>query len=399
MKKYLLLFILVIAPAAHSQSSFTFDNKRGPYSVGLRAVFQYDESRSYVRAAPTAPSDATLASAALIPTAPPASRPIQTLIWYPANASSNPLTYGDYIEFGVNRENFNLAASETTRLADEMLKAYRWAPEQIALEKVRVQWASRDAPPASGKFPVVIYAPSFRSPAYENSDLCEYLASHGYVVIASPSQGVDDKGMTIDRAGLDAQVSDIHYLMRYASSIPEADTTQIAIIGFSWGGISNAFAAVDRPAVRALVFLDGSIRYYTQLVEQFNLNSGRRFNIPFLYFSQRPPSFRDQQAKMDAGDKVLAKLTSKSLYLVTMNFMSHQDHSSLFIREFGRKLYAAATPEEVSASYGAMAQYVQRFLDAVLKNDKAGLAFMARSPLANKIPPSMMRLQTIRGTR
>ena len=32
---------------------------------------------------------------------------------------------------------------------------------------------------------MAIYAPSFAAPAHENLDLCEYLASHGYVVIAS----------------------------------------------------------------------------------------------------------------------------------------------------------------------------------------------------------------------
>ena len=397
MNKYSIVLFLVIASAANAQSSFRFDNKRGPYPVGLRAVFQYDESRNYARSTPQSRSLAPTVIAAPIAPTPPASRPIQTLIWYPAKESPKAMTYGEYIEFGVNRENFNLPTSEMTQLTDELLKTYRWTAEQIALEKVRVQWATRDASPAPGKFPVVIYAPSLRGPAYENADLCEYLASQGYVVIASPSQGVDDKGMTGDRAGMGAQVADIHFLMKYAASIPDADTTKIAIIGFSWGGISNLFAAADQPVVRALVFLDGSIRYVPQLFDQSNLNSGARLSIPMLYFSQRTPPFRDQQATMDTGDKLLAKLTSKNFYLVTMNLLSHQDHSSLFIREFGRKRYAAATPEEVSASYGAMSQYVHRFLDAALKNEKADLAFMTRSPVANNIPSSVMTIKTIRG--
>jgi len=48
-------------------------------------------------------------------------------------------------------------------------------------------WARRDAKAQTGKFPLVIYAPSFSAMSWENVDLCEYLASHGYVVIASPS--------------------------------------------------------------------------------------------------------------------------------------------------------------------------------------------------------------------
>jgi hypothetical protein len=48
-------------------------------------------------------------------------------------------------------------------------------------------WAVRDSQLAKGRYPVLIYAPSDSSVSWENADLCEYLASHGYVVLASPS--------------------------------------------------------------------------------------------------------------------------------------------------------------------------------------------------------------------
>ena len=374
MRKYFLLLILVIASTAHAASSFTFDSKRGPFPVGFRAVFQYDESRRYIIAAN---GQAT-------------ARPIQTLIWYPAKTSQTPMTYGEYFEFGVNREKFDMTAEETKQAARKLLKDFRWKDEQIAMEESREQWASRNAAPATGKFPVVIYAPSLRGPAYENADLCEYLASQGYVVLASPSQGVDNKGMTNNRPGIDAQVGDIHFLINYAATIGEADTTRVGIVGFSWGGLSNAFAAVGKSNVRALVFLDGSIRYYPKIVQDSNLNGGERFEIPMLYFSQRPPPFVDAQAKVDVGNKFLARLTRANFYLATLNYMSHQDYASLFIREFGRGSYAAATAEEVSASYGLMARYVNEFLNASLKGDKTSQAFMARPSTANKVPEGLM---------
>ena len=215
-------------------------------------------------------------------------------------------------------------------------------------------------------------------------------SSQGYVVLASPSQGADNKGMTANRLGIDAQVGDIHFLINYAATIGEADTTRVAIVGFSWGGISNAFAAVGKSNVRALIFLDGSIRYSPKVVQDANLNGGERFEIPMLYFSQRQLPFVDAHAMVDAGNKVLARLTRSNFYLATMNYMSHQDYASLFIREIGRGSYAAATPEEVSASYGVMARYVNEFLNASLKGDKTSQAFMARSPKANKVPAGLM---------
>jgi dienelactone hydrolase len=71
--------------------------------------------------------------------------------------------------------------------------------------------ATRGALPISQRFPVVIYAPSFSSNAWENADLCEYLASFGYVVIASPGMGVQHES-THDLAGANAQAQDISFL-------------------------------------------------------------------------------------------------------------------------------------------------------------------------------------------
>jgi hypothetical protein len=59
-------------------------------------------------------------------------------------------------------------------------------------------WAVRDAKPAKGDYPVLIYAPSDSSVSWENADLCEYLASHGYVILATPSMGVSTRDMTDD---------------------------------------------------------------------------------------------------------------------------------------------------------------------------------------------------------
>jgi len=46
---------------------------------------------------------------------------------------------------------------------------------------------ARSSRPASDYFPPVIYAASFSSVSRENADLCEHLASHGYLVMTRPS--------------------------------------------------------------------------------------------------------------------------------------------------------------------------------------------------------------------
>ncbi len=57
---------------------FRFTEKPGPYSVGLKVIEQYDRSRVF-----HTKSDATGKSVTA-----DGFRPLQTLVWYPADASS-----------------------------------------------------------------------------------------------------------------------------------------------------------------------------------------------------------------------------------------------------------------------------------------------------------------------
>jgi dienelactone hydrolase len=79
----------------------------------------------------------------------------------------------------------------------------------------------QDAKPATGHYPVLIYAPSDSSVSWENADLCEYLASHGYVILASPSMGTSTRDMTDDLDGINAQARDISFLITYAKTLPD----------------------------------------------------------------------------------------------------------------------------------------------------------------------------------
>ena len=49
--------------------------------------------------------------------------------------------------------------------------------------------AARNAPPAPGKHPAVVYSLGHDMHSLENIVLWEYLASHGYVVAVTPSVG------------------------------------------------------------------------------------------------------------------------------------------------------------------------------------------------------------------
>ena len=149
-----------------------------------------------------------------------------------------------------------------------------------------------------GHFPVLIYAPGQSSIAWENADLCEYFASHGYVVLASPSMGVSTRDVADDLTGIDAQALDISFLVTYAEKLPDTDSSRIAVASFSWGGISSLFAASRDSRIQVLAEMDGSIRYYPGLVVKASIHSPRVIERPtsLLYL---------KQGKLYRGDRAL----------------------------------------------------------------------------------------------
>lgn len=179
-----LALALGVATAASAQSAplFRFTEAPGPHKVGLKVVEQYDYSRAFRGATDSLGRPYTGERA----------RPLQTLIWYPAEPSTGkPMTVGDYA---------NLLATETSFEKPNMpLTAKDWiAGMRPTLGNAL--WAVRDAPTETGRFPVVIYAPSFSAMSWENADLCELLASRGYVVIASPCMGATTPGTTFTQS-------------------------------------------------------------------------------------------------------------------------------------------------------------------------------------------------------
>jgi hypothetical protein len=208
---------------------FQFLQKPGPYPVGLKVVNQYDPSRKFP-ATPDRPEAHGRQG----------SRPLQTLIWYPAlQSSSKPMTVEDYVELADREIHFDTPDQEHNKWRRRLKSSF-----DISL------WAVRDAKPVEQRYPVVIYAPSDSSIAWENADLCEYLASHGYVVLATPSLGPSTRDMTDDLAGIDTQALDISFLISYANGLPDTDSSKVAVVSFSWGGISSLFAAARDPRIQ-----------------------------------------------------------------------------------------------------------------------------------------------------
>ena len=332
-------------------------------------------------------------------TAGQAFRPLQTLVWYPAQERGGPaMTLGDYE---------GLVATETTfGKPDERGKPQLFVQSFMQGTQDLHAWAVRDATMHAGRFPVVIYAPSLNAPAIENIELCEYLASAGFVVIASPSMGATSRTMTIDLAGANAEAKDISFQIDFAKTLPDADVSQVAAVGYSWGGMAALFAASADKRIVALVSLDGSFRYSPEMVQKAGDVHPDRIPIPLLVFSRAEDSLETWDAMRQdknlcvSAPNVLNQWTHGDLLHVQMLALSHIQFSTLYQRsDRFRKEGPQFVPADYSlqdgaTSYNWMARYTLEFLGAYLKHDPAAALFLKRTPVENGAPQHLLAVTT-----
>lgn len=377
MRTPLKLVLLLVAPLSQAAPNFGFGLPPGALPVGFQVVQQYDLTRAFRQDFDPVSGQATKGERA---------RPIQTLVWYPATRSGKTMRYGDYLHLAGNEVDFTHSAAEARAAADAYIRDEyipESGPEQAQQEMQAPVRARHDASALSGKFPVVIYAPSISAPAAENADLCEYLASHGYIVLASPSVGQGSRQMANDLPGAETQASDIAFLISYAHTLPAADPDRIGVVGYSWGGMANVLAAAKDSRIKALVNLDGSERYYPDLIASAKYVSARRMTAPMLYVAGRPLSIEDLAKRNKPAASFLNDMQYADVYKLTMYPMEHFAFSSTYLRFARNARFNQYPREQVNRAYGWSATYTQRFLDAYLKNDAAARAFLNATPAAN----------------
>ena len=222
--------------------------------------------------------------------------------------------------------------------------------------------------------------------------------------------GVSTRDMTDDLDGINAQASDISFLITYAKSLPDTDLSEVAVVSWSWGGISSLFAAARDPRIDGLVEMDGSMRYYPGLVQQAGDVHPGRMTIPLLFFTAENPNFLEDLDKYYdghpadiVGPNVLNAWIHGDLLTVNMLGMAHPEFSSMFRRResaqrFAENQVADYGRDDANTSYAWVALYTLNFLNAYLKHDASAKAFLERTPAENGVPKHFMGI-TFRPTQ
>lgn len=246
-----LLALAAAAPAAAGTGSPLWGQlEPGPYAVGFRQIEGYDHSRLH-----RLPVDLTGALADG-----ERARPIRISVWYPAEpADRAPLTLGDYITLlGAEAHLGPVTAADAEAGRRDF---YRFplldqaTPEQRQRLEAFPSRAVRDARPAPGRFPLILYSLGSAAVGHVTPEL---LASHGYVVAQAPRLG-SHAGLpqdNRDRADLETKIRDLDFVVNAMADFPPADVQTLGATGFSAGGRWALSLAMKNWNVKAVVSLD-----------------------------------------------------------------------------------------------------------------------------------------------
>ncbi len=334
------------------------DLQKGRYGVGFRVMRTYDYSRAYKGEQ---------------------GRPMQIAVWYPTNTKAPGMRFSEYLDLFLTEESFKKPAEKARQENAAMWKKELAGRVDPAADSERIlqaqTFAVQDAPPAKGSFPVLIYGAGGQGESFENSVMLEYLASHGYIALASPAVGPYEHKTTVNAVGLEAAARDMEFLIAQAKQFVGADLSRLAVMGWSWGGLAALLVQMRNPNVDAVLSLDGSIATHEDKIRATAFFSPQRVRVPAMFMSTHTNAPR--------FEGVIQKLKYSEGFLLELSDITHSDFNSygFIARNFAPSLTEAESRKK--KAYELIGHYALGFFDAFLKGDASSREFL-RKPTTNK---------------
>jgi dienelactone hydrolase len=350
------------------------DLQPGGYKVGFRVLYRHDRSRTWMQSKGNSTDSR---------------RPIRISLWYPARFARriSTMQYGDYFHYeskGNFRDvNNDLEKYDRSSWLEDLNEVSPKGTEIFAKLCSTPVAAARSARPASGRFPLVLYAGGLGSRADANVELGEYLASHGYIMATVAQLGPSAEEPTLETTAGEAgvHVDDLEFAVKVLRRLPNVDAKHLAIAGHSAGGVAALEFAARNPEVIVVLGLDGSYGFLPEphRTEEV-MKALNRLDVgqvrAFLLDMRRADGV--QGAKLDST--VVDRMIRSDRYLVTFTKMFHGDFTEF--GAIGLKLSVPLPPNNDGRTRetGFMGnQHAYRaalaFLDANLKKKPEALNF------------------------
>jgi dienelactone hydrolase len=367
-----------VALAKESTSVLWGGLNHGPYAVGYRVIYAFDKSRTWHVSRTS--SEPGFSPDVL-------GRPVRISIWYPAIAGDGKMRIVDYIR---NRAPVTFRAAEAAlEKRDERVIAERVPAGEFENFMQTSVVACREALPAEGPFPLVLYSAGVNGYTESNVVMAEFLASHGLVVATVPSLGDSDAQpeQAFSTVALETSARDLEFAWSMLRRESIVDKSGFGTIGHSLGGVVALMVALRNSDVLAVVGLDGTYGF----AEGHQWLTGS-----YRYDPQRMQAalldIRRADAQLDL--RAVESFHHSERFFAAMPGMSHADFTSFvmgaqaFHLDPPRSVPAGWTRETGFRGYRLVCAAVLDFFSAKLRNDNLGLQSLVKdlpnAPIAHK---------------
>jgi len=358
MKAYsIVLSLVTLIHMITINNCYAADLEFGPYEVGFQSYQVYDDSRPYLL------NEDTI------------SRPLLIHFWYPSieKGEGNALTFKDYIDLIALREDFGRLESEIDQQSFYYVKGYSdFAKDHLGLDtSLSVQYLL-DSPvyaktgltwPNTGSaFPLLMYAPSNSKASVQNHLLCEYFASHGFMVLSVASAGPN----SIHREKLEestmAQVKDMEFILKFCEDSLQIHYTSLGLFGFSSGGYAMTIFQMRNKHVGAVLSLDGAQEYIAYLklydMPDFDLEKA---DVPYLSLVNNYENYSIYP--------LYHSIISSEKYLYRLPYLDHNGFISYWT--YFDSLSPNAMKSHAIKSFADLTRCAEGFFSRYLKPDSA----------------------------
>ncbi len=337
----------------------------GEYPVGYKTLFTYDQTRNGV---PYSDWDGNLDTEY----DKESGRQFQINVWYPAEqGSGQSIKYDHYIDLMGRQTNFDDTEVQKEFARRRFISNTRdlGNKEDFTEENLNQLlnldvYARLNAKMISEKFPVVVY-PNGGSPAFQ-SITCEFLASHGYVVVATALKGRFSSGMEISGLGLEVAVDDLEFVLSKISESPNVDMNNVSLMANAISSSVCASAIARNNKLKSLISLEGGFpsSFEQRLLNESVFYKPENITVPILVIYASHPSIDPKYTfHLKYADRYYAQYSQMSEF-VMLNYGMFDSFIPNILGEHG-----GDTPRGFEEAH----KLILRFLDQNVKAETGEL--------------------------
>lgn len=381
------LFIAPFFTGERLQASTLWgDLKPGRYQVGYKTIYAYDLSR------PSLPVESEKAKSIN------RGRQMQINVWYPAETQKrfSLMRFEDYAHLLLQEVDFApLTEAQKRTSADKFLEnpvelgglADQIRPRLQALMKMETA-AIKDAAHALGRFPLVIF-PAYRTPSI-HSIMCEYLASHGFVVASTGLKGTHEVEPEISVTGVETTSADLQFVIGTLKTLPMVEGEKLALMGLGFAASGCLALQTRNTDVDAVISLDGGILspFEDRMLKRTPYYDLSMIRVPLLAIHAPHPNI---------DPAFLDQYKYSTRHVVHFPRMSEFYFLNYGMIERFVPGIIGKPPGDTKAGFEWASQYCLHFLKAYLYGEGQSLAFLQSDPAKTQVPEGLLAVSLKKG--